>query len=357
MGRVLVTGGAGFIGSFLVERLLSLGEDVVVVDNLSHSRVENLNTVRHKIEFRNDNCARRGWRAHDVDPVYHLAGLASVRSFVNRPIAAFWASVAPVRNLFAQQRESGIKWLFTSSSEVYGEPQRVPTDEDSMGYVSITGPRSGYDEGKRAAEALIAAHRREGKGQAVVLRLFNTYGPRMTADGRMVSSMVRDALVKGCVTVNRPGTQYRTLLYVTDCVDALITAMECQPSEPINIGGMETYTVSEVAALIRSAIGDHVLIESGPAIEDEPMCRKPDISRAARLLGWRPKVGFQEGLRATIEYWRLRELGEDPVSGRQSDHGLTRPAGAGLAVLSGSKSDARGISDLSGDPRGSRVDE
>jgi UDP-glucuronate decarboxylase len=317
MTNVLITGGAGFIGSHLTEALVRDGCRVTVVDSMQFCHADNLDAVlgSGRVELRREDCAADGWRVRgEFDEIYHLAGVVATGEFTARPVAALWTSLLPMERILRYQRDERpqTRLLFASSSEVYGDAQVDPQGEDYRGNVSTTGPRSGYDEGKRATEALIAGWARERQLPAVaaIVRLFNTYGPRMTANGRLVPTMIVDALRHGRIEVNAPGTQTRTLLYVSDGVTALRAAMSKQPQQPINIGGVETMAVREtaehIAAAVRAITGKPVRIELGPAVTDDIKQRRPDLSRVRAALGWAPTVRFAEGVENVIAYWQER---------------------------------------------------
>jgi dTDP-glucose 4,6-dehydratase len=314
---VLITGGAGFIGSHLTEALVRDGCRVTVVDSMEFCHPDNLDAALRSglVELRREDCAADGWRVSgEFDEVFHLAGVVATREFMARPVAALWASLLPMEQILRYQRDRRppTRVLFASSSEVYGDAQAHPQSEDYRGNVSITGPRSGYDEGKRATEALIAGWARERRLPAVaaIVRLFNTYGPRMTANGRLVPTMVVDALRQGRIVVNAPGSQSRTLLYVSDGVTALRRAMAVQAPQPINVGGVETMSVHATAEHIAAAVGEitgrTVRIEPGPAVPDDVMQRRPDLHRARELLAWTPELRFADGIKQVIGYWRKR---------------------------------------------------
>jgi nucleoside-diphosphate-sugar epimerase len=316
---VLVTGGAGFIGSHLTEALVHGGCRVTVVDSMQFCHPDNLDAALRsgRVELRREDCAADGWRVSgDFDEIFHLAGVVATGEFMARPVAALWTSLMPMEQILRYQRDRRprVQVLFASSSEVYGDAQVDPQGEDYRGSVSITGPRSGYDEGKRATESLIAGWARERRLPAVaaVVRLFNTYGARMTANGRLVPTMVVDALRHGRIVVNVPGTQTRTLLYVSDCVTALRRAMAVQSPQPINVGGLETMSVRVTAEHIAAAVGEMtgrtVRIESGPAVPDDIMQRRPDLRRVREVLAWSPAVCFADGIKHVIDYWRKRAV-------------------------------------------------
>lgn len=315
----LVLGGAGFLGSHLVDHLLAEGHAVTVVDSMRECHPDNLAGARHtggsRLTTVVADATDPGFAIDDrFDEAYHLAGVVATREFVARPVDALWSALLPMQRLLQHKRERNphLRLLFASSSEVYGDPRTNQQHEDDRGNVSCVGPRSGYDEGKRATEALIAGHRRQfGLAQpCAVLRLFNTFGPRMTANGRLVPSMIHGALTRGEIVVNAPGSQTRTLQYVSDCIEAMRRAIRRQAAIPINVGGTETMTVTAIAEAIAAAVvrrtGRPVRLVAGPPVEDEIMQRRPDLSRARELLDWQPAVAVADGIAATIDYWLPR---------------------------------------------------
>jgi dTDP-glucose 4,6-dehydratase len=315
--NILVTGGAGFIGSHLTERLLADDHDVTVVDSMRGCHADNLARVSQhpRLTLRVEDCAADGWQVPgEFDAVYHLAGVAATGEFVARPVDALLVSIKPLERILRwRDRRPEARVLFTSSSEVYGDAQVHPQPESYRGNVSCTGPRSGYDEGKRAGEALILGWSRQHRiaaASAAIVRLFNTYGPRMTANGRLVPTMVRDALTEQRIRVNAPGTQTRTLLFVDDCINALLQAMQAQHAEPVNVGGNETLPVADIAACVANAVsrrlGRTVEIVLAEPVPDEVMQRRPVLDRAGKVLGWRPSTPFAIGLERVIDYWLPR---------------------------------------------------
>lgn len=312
--RVLVLGGAGFIGSFLVESLLGDGHSVTVVDSFGYCYPDNLSAAEGAEVVRED-CASPFWEIRgEYDAIYHLAGVVSARDFIERPLEAFWVSIIPlVKMLRYKEGRPEAAMLFASSSEVYGEAKEIPTPESYVGAIDPAGIRSGYDIGKLSGEMMIYAHARERGSRILpvnIVRIFNTFGPRMRANGRLVPTMVKDALEKGKIIVNLPGTQRRTLLYVDDCVRALRTVAETGIGGPVNIGGIETYTMWEVAEIVQRVVKEEAGIRAEPVVGEEIvgdiMDRKPDISKIESAVGWKPKISVEEGVRRTVRYWMSR---------------------------------------------------
>ncbi len=306
--RALVAGGAGMIGSHLVDALLARGDEVVVVDNLITGRRRNLAHLAGNARFRlvvadvrGDLAATRA--AGPFDRVYHLASPASPRDFARYPIETLTTNAEGTRRLLEIARADGVRLLFASTSEVYGDPQTHPQPETYRGNVDPTGPRSPYDEGKRYGESLcLAAWRAEGVDVRIA-RLFNTYGPRSRLDdGRVVPNFCRQALAGGPLTLYGDGAQTRSLAYVADIVQGLIALMEANglAGETFNLGCPDELTVRELAERVQAAAGCRCEIVTLPLPPDDPVRRCPDIARARRLLGWAPRTGLDEGLRLTL---------------------------------------------------------
>lgn len=306
MGRVLVTGGAGFIGSHLCERLLSDGYDVLCVDNYYSSTKDNVahlldhprfEVIRHDITFP---------LYVEVDEIYHLACPASPVHYQRDPVQTTKTAVHGSINMLGLAKRTGAKILLTSTSEVYGDPAEHPQSETYWGNVNPIGPRACYDEGKRCAETLFFDYLRQHQLRIKVVRLFNTYGPRMHPhDGRVVSNFVVHALAGQPLTVHGKGEQTRSFCYVDDMIDGLVAMMR-SPDEitgPINLGNPGEFTIGELAEKVIAMTGATAGIEYLPLPQDDPIRRQPDITRAAEQLGWRPHVALDEGLRQTIEYF------------------------------------------------------
>jgi UDP-glucuronate decarboxylase len=310
--RVLVTGGAGFLGSHLIDRLIEDGHEVLCLDNLftgtkrniehlhSHPRFEFL---RHDVTFP---------LYVEVDEIYNLACPASPIHYQHDPIQTTKTSVHGAINMLGLAKRLGCRILQASTSEVYGDPAIHPQTETYWGNVNPIGPRSCYDEGKRCAETLFFDYHRQANLKIKVARIFNTYGPRMhPADGRVVSNFVIQALTGQPITLYGDGSQTRSFCYVHDLVDGLIKLMASPPefTGPVNLGNPVEFTMRELAELIISETGSSSKLITQPLPQDDPKQRKPDISLAKTKLGWAPKVVLQEGLKPTIEYFQAR-IGE-----------------------------------------------
>ena len=306
-GRVLVTGGSGFIGSHLCERLLNDGFDVLCVDNYYSSTKDNIahltdnprfELLRHDVTFP---------LYVEVDQIYHLACPASPIHYQRDPVQTTKTAVHGSINMLGLAKRTGARILFTSTSEVYGDPLEHPQSEDYWGNVNPIGPRACYDEGKRAAETLFFDYKRQHDVDIKVVRLFNTYGPRMHPhDGRVVSNFVVSALSGKPLTVYGDGSQTRSFCYIDDLIEGLIAMMNSgsDVKGPINLGNPGEFTIAELADLVLSATGAPAGIEYLPLPQDDPIRRQPDITKAREVLGWAPSVPLSEGLGRTVEYFR-----------------------------------------------------
>jgi UDP-glucuronate decarboxylase len=304
--RILVTGGAGFLGSHLCERLLAEGANVICVDNFFTGTREN---VRHLISNPYFEMIR-----HDVtfplyievDEIYNLACPASPIHYQHDPVQTTKTSVHGAINLLGLAKRVKARILQASTSEVYGDPEVHPQNEGYWGHVNPIGPRSCYDEGKRCAETLFFDYWRQHKLGTKVARIFNTYGPRMHPnDGRVVSNFVVQALLGRDITIYGDGSQTRSFCYVDDLIDGLVRLM-ATPTEvtgPINVGNPVEFTILELAKMVAELTNSRSRILHGPSPEDDPKQRRPDLSQAQELLGWAPRTTLEKGLAKTIEYF------------------------------------------------------
>lgn len=306
--RILISGSAGFLGSHLTDLLLGQGHEVVGVDNFLTGKRENIaHLAGHP---------RYSFVQHDVieplrvdgplDRIYHLASPASPIGYVKHQVICMKVNSQGTWNLLELALEKGARFLVASTSECYGDPAVHPQREDYWGNVNPIGMRSMYDEAKRFAEACTMAYHRERGADTRLIRIFNTYGPRMDPyDGRVVISFIRQALHDEPITVFGDGKQTRSLCYVSDLVDGINRAMECDFHEPINLGNPEELTILDIAREILSLIPtSKSRIVHKPMPPDDPKLRCPDISRARQILGWQPKVSRREGLSKMIEFYR-----------------------------------------------------
>nr|MDP8993449.1 SDR family oxidoreductase [Pseudomonadota bacterium] len=308
----LVTGGAGFIGSHICDALVAEGATVVCLDSLLTGRLENIRHLEREPRF-------DFIEADVIDPlpfdgsisfthVYHLACAASPPHYQADPEHTMLTNVVGTRNLLRLSEERRARFLLSSTSEVYGDPETHPQPESYRGWVNCTGPRACYDEGKRAAETLAFDYRRLGRAEVRVARIFNTYGPRMRPDdGRVVSNVICQAFAGEDITVYGDGSQTRSFCFVSDLVDGLMRLMASEADDgPVNLGNPIELTVSDLVERVLALTGSRSPVVHLPLPEDDPRRRRPDIARAKALLGWQPRVGLQEGLEATAE-WFARE--------------------------------------------------
>ncbi|CAN6905938.1 unnamed protein product [Brassica oleracea] len=309
--RVVVTGGAGFVGSHLVDRLMARGDTVIVVDNFFTGRKEN---VMHHFGNPNFELIR-----HDVvepillevDQIYHLACPASPVHYKFNPVKTIKTNVVGTLNMLGLAKRVGARFLLTSTSEVYGDPLQHPQVETYWGNVNPIGVRSCYDEGKRTAETLAMDYHRGANVEVRIARIFNTYGPRMCIDdGRVVSNFVAQALRKEPLTVYGDGKQTRSFQFVSDLVEGLMRLMEGEHVGPFNLGNPGEFTMLELAKVVQETIDPNASIEFRPNTEDDPHKRKPDITKAKELLGWEPKVSLRQGLPLMVKDFRQRVFGD-----------------------------------------------
>ncbi|WP_342658617.1 SDR family oxidoreductase [Sphingomonas sp. NY01] len=318
---ILIAGGAGFIGSHLTARLLDEGRQVIVLDNLQTARPSNLRLLEGRPGF-------TFVQGDIVDPlpeavlreagrivrIYNLACAASPPQYQVDPEHTMLTNVMGTNHLLRLAEQTGARFLLTSTSEVYGDPEVHPQVEGYRGWVNCTGPRACYDEGKRAAEALTFDYARMKRAEVRVARIFNTYGPQMHPDdGRVVSNLICQALSNRDITIHGDGTQTRSFCYVSDMVDALIRLMESEIDglEPVNLGNPNELTVSDLAEKVVAMTGSTNRLVYTPLPQDDPRRRRPNIDRAKALLDWEPRVPLADGLAKTCA-WFAEELGRVP---------------------------------------------
>mmetsp|Transcript_43687 Transcript_43687/g.107198 ORF Transcript_43687/g.107198 Transcript_43687/m.107198 type:complete len:359 (-) Transcript_43687:1386-2462(-) len=305
--RVLVTGGAGFIGSHLVDRLMEAGNEVICLDSLFTGKKENIahwlgnprfEFVRHDVT--------EPYQA-EVDQIYHCACPASPVHYKYNAIKTIKTNVLGTLNMLGLAKRTGARFLITSTSEVYGDPLIHPQTEDYWGNVNCIGVRSCYDEGKRVAETLAMDYHRQHNVDVRIVRIFNTYGPRMVEnDGRVVSNFVGQALRGEPLTIYGDGSQTRSFCYVADLVEVIMRMMNSDYTGPFNIGNPGEFTMKELADLVKELVNPQLEIKYLPPTPDDPMKRQPDITKAKKFLGWEPQMPLKEGLKPMIEDFRAR---------------------------------------------------
>jgi len=305
--RAVVTGAAGFLGSHLCDRLLAEGWNVLGVDNFITGREENLEHLEDnpKFSFREADVCEPIDFAGDVDYVLHLASPASPPDYLRHPIETMRVGSVGTQNALELAREERAKFFLASTSECYGDPEISPQHEEYWGNVNPVGPRSVYDEAKRFSEALTMGYHRHHGLDTHIVRIFNTYGPRMRLnDGRALPNFVYQALSEKPITVFGDGKQTRSFCYVSDLIEGIYRLMHSDEHFPVNIGNPEELTLLEFAQRVRAHFpkAGPIVFEALP--EDDPKRRRPDIRKAQRLLGWEPKVPLSEGLKLTIEYFQ-----------------------------------------------------
>ncbi len=316
--RIVVTGGAGFLGSHLCERILADGHSVVAIDNLITGNIDNIAHLRDpRFEFIHHDVSKFIYLAGDVDFIFHLASPASPVDYLEFPIQTLKVGSLGTHNALGLAREKGAGLLFASTSEVYGDPEINPQVETYHGNVSTTGLRGCYDEAKRFGEALVMSYHRQHGIATRIVRIFNTYGPRMRLrDGRVVPNFICQALEGQDLTIYGDGHQTRSFCYVDDTVEGLWRLAQSGEVMPVNIGNPEERSIKQFAEEILELTGGSSTITYQPMPTDnDPQVRRPDITRARTLLGWSPQVPFREGMIRTIEDMR-RRLAEEKEAGR-----------------------------------------
>ncbi len=305
----VVTGGAGFLGSHLTDKLLAAGHRVVAIDDLITGNVANIEHLagNQDYHFICHDVTNYIFIPGDVDYVWHFASPASPIDYLNFPIPTLKVGALGTHNCLGLAKAKGAGFLLASTSECYGDPLIHPQNEDYWGNVNPIGPRGVYDEAKRFAEAITMAYRRYHTVNTKIVRIFNTYGPRMRLnDGRVVPAFIGQALAGQPLTIFGDGSQTRSFCYVSDLIDGIFRLMMSDYHDPVNIGNPREMTIRQFAEEIIRIMGAQGGIEQRPLPVDDPKVRQPDITRARRILGWEPKVDFDEGIRATIDFFRAR---------------------------------------------------
>lgn len=323
--KILVTGGAGFIGSHMSERLLKDGHDLVCVDNFITGRESNISHLEANPKFRliRHNITQPLQIDGPLDVVLHFASPASPADYLKYPIQTLKVGSLGTLNALGIAKTKQARFLLASTSEVYGDPQVHPQPEGYWGHVNPVGPRGVYDESKRFAEALTMAYHQEHRVNTQIARIFNTYGPRMRMeDGRAIPNFLTQALRGEPLTIFGEGKQTRSFCYVSDLVDGLIGLMKTDCHDPVNVGNPEEYTVLELAKVVLKLTAvAHGTLDYRPLPTDDPRQRRPDISKINRLTGWKPRVSLEEGLVLTIPWFRQAVLEADPSRSREMKAG------------------------------------
>lgn len=317
--RAVVSGGAGFVGSHMCDRLLAEGVAVVALDNLLTGVERNVDHLRGnpRFEFRRQDVSVPFEIEGEVDFVLHMASPASPRDYMMFPIETLDVGSIGTRNMLELAQKKDAKFLLTSTSETYGDPSVHPQVETYWGNVNPVGPRSCYDESKRFAEAMTMAYHRSRGVRTSIARIFNTYGPRMKLnDGRVVPAFMDQALKGEPITIFGDGSQTRSFCYVSDLVDGLYKLLLSNEEYPVNLGNPREMTIAEFAKTIIEMTGSRGGVVHQDLPEDDPKQRRPDISKARRILGWSPVVSLEEGMRRTVEFFR--EVHENALQGQRA---------------------------------------
>ncbi|WP_217922492.1 UDP-glucuronic acid decarboxylase family protein [Miltoncostaea oceani] len=303
MPTSVVTGGAGFLGSHLCDRLLAAGHRVICVDNLDTGTLENIEHIRQpEFAFLQHDMIQHVTIDEPVDYVFHLASPASPIDYLRLPLHTLKVGSYGTHNALGLAKRHRARFLLASTSEVYGDPQQHPQSESYWGHVNPIGPRGVYDEAKRYAEALTMAYHRQQGVDTHIVRIFNTYGPRMRPhDGRAIPTFVRQALEDKPLTVFGQGQQTRSFCFVSDLIEGFIRLIDSEIHTPVNIGNPGEFTILELAEVILRLTGSRSSIVYEALPQDDPTVRRPDIGLARSLLGWEPTIGLEEGLRLTLE--------------------------------------------------------
>lgn len=307
MARIVVTGGAGFLGSHISTALLARGDEVVAVDNLSTGRVQNIEHLfgHDGFQFVRHDVSEYLWVPGEVDAVLHFASPASPRDYLELPIQTLKVGSLGTHNGLGLAKDKGARFLLASTSEVYGDPQVHPQTEDYWGHVNPVGPRGVYDEAKRFAEAISMAYARTHGMPVRIVRIFNTYGPRLRSqDGRVVSNFIDQALGGEPLTIYGDGNQTRSFCYVDDEVRGFLALLDSDVEGPCNIGNPDEFTVRELADLVIEITGSTSEIVHEALPVDDPAKRRPDITRARTELGWEPEIQLREGIERTVAWFR-----------------------------------------------------
>ena len=311
MKKIVITGAAGFIGSNLVDRLIDKGYFIYGLDNLITGSLKNLNHLQsnNKFEFVEHDVTKFISVKDNIDYVFHLASPASPIDYLNYPIQTLKANAIGGHNALGLAKKNNAKFILASTSEVYGDPLEHPQKESYYGNVNPIGPRSIYDEAKRFIESMTISYHEYHKLDVSIIRIFNTYGPRMKIDdGRVLPTFIYQASKNLDITVNGDGNQTRSFCYVDDLVDGFIKSMDSNYAYPINIGNDDEITINEIASIIKILLNSNSKIIYNKLPEDDPLKRRPDISLAKKILKWNPNVSKEVGFKHLINYYRVNKL-------------------------------------------------
>jgi dTDP-glucose 4,6-dehydratase len=309
MSRALVTGGAGFLGSHLCERLLAKGHEVIAMDNCASGRTENLESIFYDDDFiyYDHDVTEFIHTTGELDWVFHLASLASPVFYQNNPIKTLKVGALGTHKTLGLAKANNANYLFASTSEVYGDPEVNPQPEEYRGNVDPYGPRACYDESKRYAESLVRAYRDKHELDVRIARIFNTYGPRMRVDdGRVIPTFLRQALANEPLTVHGDGTQTRSFCYVADLIDGLLALRGSGVQTPVNIGSEDERSINELANIVIDLTDSESEITYEERPPQDPSVRQPDLTKARAELGWDSEVGLREGLKRTVDYLKSK---------------------------------------------------
>ena len=311
---MVVTGGVGFLGSHLVERLLQEGHEVICLDNLITAELDHIAHLfgHPRFQFVKQDVTEHLYVEGPVDAVLHLASPASPADYLKYPIQTLKVGALGTHKALGLAKAKRARFLLASTSEVYGDPQVNPQPETYWGHVNPIGPRGVYDEAKRFAEAMTMAYHFAHRVETRIARIFNTYGPRQRLyDGRAVANFIVQALHKHPLTVYGDGSQTRSFCYVSDLIEGLLRLLDSSVTEPVNLGNPKEITILELAHLVKELVGSDSPIEFHPLPQDDPKVRRPDITRAREKFGWEPRVDLTTGLKETIAYFRRRVQGKN----------------------------------------------
>ncbi|MEK7449480.1 MAG: UDP-glucuronic acid decarboxylase family protein [Planctomycetota bacterium] len=305
--KIVITGGAGFIGSHLCEHFLNQGDEIICLDNLITGRMENIQLfLNHKnFKFTNHNVTEFIEVAGSVDAILHFASPASPKDYLEFPIQTLKVGSLGTHKALGLAKAKGAKFLLASTSEVYGDPKEHPQSESYWGNVNPVGPRGVYDEAKRFAEAMTMAYHRVHKLDTRIARIFNTYGPKMRVnDGRALPNFFTQAIKEEPLTVFGDGSQTRSFCYISDLVEGIARLLESGENNPVNLGNPSEITIREIAQKVIDLAGSRSKLKFVSLPQDDPKIRQPDITRAKKILGWEPRVDLQTGLQKTFEYFK-----------------------------------------------------